>query len=280
MANSALNRTSTLMLTNKTGQTATKGQTVIINPSIASSFIYATGSQLNTIVGILMENIDSDAIGAVAVSGYISKINVLNTGSIGNYIYITTGGYGIAHTGERLGDFGELLNAGTTPDAYLWGNTIRGIGTGTASATSTGTAVAYPNKAIMFMDECVLVTGSALSFTYVNVDSHPYAYTYQQVSLANNESSQVTFFIGSGTYTISILGISGGSKGKIDWYLDEVLISSAQDWYSASRTGNVTKTISSITITSPGNHTLRWISNGKNASSSAYGWEFTKIWLK
>ena len=57
------------------------------------------------------------------------------------------------------------------------------------------------------------------------------------------------------------------NRGKIDWYIDGVLAVSGQDWYVGSLIYNVVKT-ASVTVSGSGLHTVKGVTNGKNASSS------------
>ncbi len=101
-----------------------------------------------------------------------------------------------------------------------------------------------------------------------------------QSASANGDTFTHGFMVAEGTYTLYILGRHHTSAGRVDWYIDDVLIASAQDWYAGSTAPNITKTVSSITISEGGWHVLKGTINGKNASSSGYDMYLTKYWLK
>ncbi len=76
------------------------------------------------------------------------------------------------------------------------------------------------------------------------------------------------FYLAAGAYTLNALGITSTDSGKIDWYIDNVLAVSGQDWYSAALTYNVVKT-AAVTVVGNGQHTLKGVVNGKNAAPSS-----------
>jgi hypothetical protein len=97
-------------------------------------------------------------------------------------------------------------------------------------------------------------------------------------SPVNNDTADWQFWVENGAdYSINITGATRTSNGLIDWYLDNVLIASGQDWYAASTTYNVQKTITPVNVVGSGYHVLRAYINGKNGSSSGYGWSITSI---
>lgn len=101
---------------------------------------------------------------------------------------------------------------------------------------------------------------------------------WSQSSPANGNWLRTPGFIAeAGTWTVTVLGVSGNNRCRLDWYLDGVLVESAQEWYSASTTYNVEKTFT-ITPTA-GWHQLTAIVNGKHASSSNYYYSLTSVRL-
>jgi hypothetical protein len=76
------------------------------------------------------------------------------------------------------------------------------------------------------------------------------------------------FWLGDGSYTLFIHGRVQTDAGKVDIYVDDVLQTSAQDWYAASAANNHQSC--AITVVGNGYHLLKIKVNGKNASSSDY----------
>lgn len=135
-----------------------------------------------------------------------------------------------------------------------------------------------PTRATMWHDEATVTAGNALTTT-IN-STHPYNFWAFQSAGANGDTFTHNFVVGEGTYTLYILGRHYTSAGRVDWYIDDVLIASAQDWYAGSAAPNITKTVASIVIAEGGRHVLKGVVNGKNGSSNGYNLYLTKYWLK
>lgn len=101
-------------------------------------------------------------------------------------------------------------------------------------------------------------------------------YTRQTAPAINQTIDFGTFFPVTGTYTVSVLGTTGTSRGLLTFSLDGVAIAGGtMDFYAAVGSQNVYKTIS-LTISLVGYHKLRAVIT-KNAASSNYFIEFTKM---
>jgi len=120
----SLGRTETALLYNKSGGALLRGDVVVIDTATANSFTTTTtGAFLDGRVGVLMENIENDAVGIVAFSGYVSQINLSASASIGDFAKThTVAGQAAPHaTPAQGGDFAQVLETGTTPAAILFG---------------------------------------------------------------------------------------------------------------------------------------------------------------
>lgn len=135
-----------------------------------------------------------------------------------------------------------------------------------------------PTRATMWHDEATVITGNALARLVVN--THAYNVVSYQNASANGDTFTHGFQVGEGTYTLTVLGRHLTSAGRVDWYVDDVLVASAQDWYAGSAAPNITKTVADIVIAEGGWHVLKGVVNGKNGSSSGYDLQLTKYWLK
>lgn len=144
------------------------------------------------------------------------------------------------------------------------------------STLPTPQAAQYPRRAFGFHGNDLIVTGGAL--TRVHNASQDFSHYAYQNPAANGNTFTTSIMLRAGTYTLSVLGITANNKGKIDWYVDDVLQISGQDWYSSSATYNVVKS-GSITVVGDGYHILKGVVNGKNASSSAYQMWLTEWWI-
>jgi hypothetical protein len=141
--------------------------------------------------------------------------------------------------------------------------------------TPGGATVSYPTRATMWHDESTVVTGNALTIVKDPAMSY-YHYAYQNAA-ANGDTFTQSFVLASGTYTFSVLGYTNTNRGKVDWYIDDVLVVGDQNWHSAGPTGNVIKT-SSVTVSSDGVHVLKGIA--KLGDGGGYNLLLTKFWFK
>jgi hypothetical protein len=135
-----------------------------------------------------------------------------------------------------------------------------------------------PTRADLYHDESTVVTGNALAVTIDTgqIDN----YFARQSASANGDSFTQSVFLRAGTYTFSVEGQTNAANGMIDWYLDGSTFTTGQDWYSAAQTKNVVKTVSSVVIANDGYHVLKGVVNGKNASSTGFNMDLTKMWFR
>lgn len=124
MANNALNRTSVVMLTNKSGGALTKGAVVITGTATAKAFTTTTSSGYKSSnIGVLLEDIGNNATGRVALGQWVEKITLASSASLYDFIKChTVAGQGTPHAApSQGGDFAIALETGTTPSAFLFG---------------------------------------------------------------------------------------------------------------------------------------------------------------
>ncbi len=127
MPNTALNRTVVVYLTNKSLAARAYGDVVVIDTVNASSFTVTTTSGYTTTqVGVVIEpnGIAIDTLGLVAVSGWIPRVNLSTSSTIGQFIKThTVAGQAVPHsTPIQVGTFGYCLTASATPEAVLMGS--------------------------------------------------------------------------------------------------------------------------------------------------------------
>lgn len=141
MANTALNRSGVVLLTNKSGGALTQGAVVVVDTANASAFTTTTtGGYTNTFIGVIIEpnGIANNASGLVALSGYVPKINLNTAATIGQLIKThTVAGQGTPHDApSAAGDFAEALTASATPEAIVFGKPSGAAGGGGAPTTA------------------------------------------------------------------------------------------------------------------------------------------------
>lgn len=141
MGNS-LNQILTLNLTNRTGGNVTRGDVVIISSANNESFISASGSALSTdTIGVILDTntIANGANASVAVGGYIPQINLDASSNLGDTFGVSNVAKKASpHNSVQTGDFGQVLSAGTTPSAVLWGNPQQNLSPSFITGTNLG----------------------------------------------------------------------------------------------------------------------------------------------
>lgn len=131
-----------------------------------------------------------------------------------------------------------------------------------------------PARATLWHADAAVLAGGNITPNQNTSQRHgEYAY---QFGAADADSFSGSVVLIAGTYSLRIVGIKLSSAGILDWTLDGASIATGQDWYAAGTTYNQEVTISGITVTGNGRHTLVGTVNGQNASSSGYDIYLTK----
>ena len=127
----SINKTSALFLKNNSGQTVTKGDCVVLDKNLASAFTLTGSNAYNlTQIGVVLDqtNVANGTSCLIAIDGYVPVINLVTGANIGDsFCLSTTIKKAIPHGSMTAGDFGQVLSAGSTPDAILFGTTL-GVG--------------------------------------------------------------------------------------------------------------------------------------------------------
>jgi hypothetical protein len=138
--------TRTRALTNKSGGSVVAGDVVIVDTANDDAFTTTNTAGVTKVVGVAQETIASNAVGLVALEGYVALVNV--TASVTRGHYGATGTTVKKATGasaRAAGSFCQFLKAGTSPDAILFGVPDTGGGSGATFGTPAivlGTAAA------------------------------------------------------------------------------------------------------------------------------------------
>lgn len=168
MTNTALNRTTILQLTNKSGTDVLQGDVVVIDSANASSFTTTTTSGITTsTVGVILEpfGIANNSIGGVATGGWVPKVNLISTAAIGDPIKTSsTAKRGMIATDGDAGIFAQTLETGTSPRAVI-------------SAVSS----AAPTYTNLLVKEVILneITTSGVSRFDINITE-----SYKQINIS------------------------------------------------------------------------------------------------
>lgn len=164
-----------------------------------------------------------------------------------------------------------VTNSGTSTAAYF----NFGLVTGPQGATGPAGPSVFPIFARMWHDEITILSGGALSL--IVASSYFYCVAISQNPPGLGDSFQQVFLLGSGSYTLNVLGYAGPSRGIVTWKIDGVT-QGTQDWYNAAGVDGIISL--GVSVLTSGNHTLIGTITGKNASSSGYGLPLHKYWLK
>lgn len=126
MANTALNRTTVALLTNKSGGALVYGDVVVLDNTNANGFTTTTTGALSTRgIGVILEpnGIANNATGLVALTGWCPKVNLNTAATMGQFLKThTVAGQATPHASPQVeGDFGVALEASATPSAILFG---------------------------------------------------------------------------------------------------------------------------------------------------------------
>jgi len=136
----------------------------------------------------------------------------------------------------------------------------------------------FPQRATMWHEEATVTVGNPIVATVST--GMLYNGLWVQTAAADGDTFTNTCMLDSGTYTLYVLGNTRNVCGMVDWYVNNVLEGSGQDWYSAASSPNVVKTVGSIVIATPGRYVVKGVVNGKNGSSTDYQLRLVKYWLK
>lgn len=258
MANTALNRTGQLLLTNKSGGAVAQGDVVIVDTANAAAFTTTTTSAyVSGTIGVVIEpnGIADSTAGMVAVQGYVSKINLSGTGSIGDLIKTHT----VAKQGVRnaapvvTGNFAQALGTSATPVAILWGITYFGSGSGvTRSGATTDAHLAVWNgsSADSIKDGGVVPTGGYTQGCRV--------YNSTNITVANNSDVLLTF--NSERYDTDTMHDTSSNQGRITFTTAGTYYFNFSGQFAANATGvrsfwimlNETTRIASVTTNAVG----------------------------
>lgn len=138
----------------------------------------------------------------------------------------------------------------------------------------SATYSSMPRRWTGFHWDSLVLVGNALTKTQDASQAFA-SYAYQTAASATDSFTN-GFCLKANGYTLDVLGITGNNRAKVDWYVDNVLQISGQDWYAATPGYNNLKT-GAITVATDGYHVLKAVVNGKNASSADYNLLFSRF---
>lgn len=194
MSNNSLGRTEQAILTNKSGGSLAQGDVVIVDSANAAAVTTTTTSGfINGRIGVVLEpnGIANNDLGMIAFSGYVPKINLSSSASLGDLVKThTVAKQGVRHAAPAAaGDFAQVLGTGTSPAALLFGSVLQAAFDGSA-ITGTGT----------------FALSGDISPSQITADQNDYNPTSLSTASVLRLSSDASR---------NITGLQGGSDGRV-----------------------------------------------------------------
>lgn len=123
--NTALNRTGVAIKTNKSGGAHAEGDVCVELTANANAVVNDTaGAFVDGMIWVCLEpnGVANDAVGMYASTGYVPKINLASSASLGDFVKThTVAKQGTPHAAPMAtGDFAQVLATGTSPAAWLF----------------------------------------------------------------------------------------------------------------------------------------------------------------
>lgn len=197
--NAGLNRTTAVLMTNKSGGAVSYGDVVVVDTTTDSSFTTTTTSGISTKqLGVVLDvaGIANNASGMIAIGGWVPRINLNTAATRGQFIKShTVAGQGTPHSSPQTeGDFATALEASANPKAILFGSPNAAV-VGATGVTTTGSpasgdiakfsgSTTITNAAVTGSGSVVLATsptlvtpalGTPSAVTLTNATGFPYA---------------------------------------------------------------------------------------------------------
>jgi len=132
-------------------------------------------------------------------------------------------------------------------------------------------SVTYPKTCFLLPNPNVRKIAGAGTFTLTTLTALQYGIYGDIVATASGNHYEYDVLIDSGVWKFWYMAISYNGGGNVRFMLDGVE-KDIRDFYTAVQTlNNVVVGIPTQNILTPGNHTIGFLSNTKNAASSSFG---------
>lgn len=150
-----------LTLTNRSGGSVAAGDVVVVDTANDESFTTTTTGRAEVSLGVAQETIANAAAGRVLVAGYAALVNVPAAVTRGHYVEThTVAKQATGNSARRSGSFGQFLTGGTTPKAWLWGQTDQTATGGSLTVQDEGTPLTTAADTLNFTGAGVTASGT------------------------------------------------------------------------------------------------------------------------
>ncbi len=217
MPNPALNRTTQVLLTNKSGGALVYGDVVVLDNTNANGFTTTTSAGLSTRgLGVILEpnGIANNASGMVAVGGWCPRVNLNTAAAVGQFLKThTVAGQATPHASPQVeGDFAVALDASATPSCNLFGSPngpLSGVSAGAITASGLTMATAHilgrTTASTGAIEEITVGTGLSLSAGALTATGGGGAWTQLSQIVTSGSQATVDFTSISGAYNTLVV---------------------------------------------------------------------------
>jgi len=170
-----------------------------------------------------------------------------------------------------------IADNSTTTATYNSSDATIASGALIPTSNGTGTRPIWPRTDLIQGLQLLNNTGNTP--TVANNSSYATAMIYNLTAAqaADGDEYYAGVVLEAGTYTLYVDGGVGANFGKLDYYFDGVVQTTAQDWYAAANA--YTQKSLTVTALTSGYHFLLIKVNGKNASSADYIFRWSQLYF-
>jgi hypothetical protein len=147
---------------------------------------------------------------------------------------------------------------------------------------TTGSRPLFPRSAHIFAENILGFSANGTpitTFTATNTSSQVrFGFYFTNTSSALGDRYQTNVYLEGGTYTFEIYGIKTTTCGIFDLYVDGVLISAGNDWYSASTVYDQVLDITNVSVIGNGYHLIEMVISGTSHTSYRLPITYISMW--
>lgn len=143
----------------------------------------------------------------------------------------------------------------------------------TANIALTNALQAFPDSMRFFGDELLYVAGTPTSTT-----GGGFPYNWVTYATADGSDARITLNLRGGKWTFKFLTVTGTGSGRVTITVGSAVLADPEDLYTAVQNQAKVYTYPNVTISSSDRYEIRFLTNGRNGSSSGFAVTITKFW--